>query len=178
MAAEDPEEGGTPGEGGGVPPVPDTVWRKFLEDTEQAIQASATRELSARERAAGVRPDPAGPQGPGQRKRTGAPAEDSLDAVGEVWEPEDVWPGPPWREMDGPARCRRVGRILSAIAAVLVAVGALSYASSRSGVPGGTPGDTASQQSEPLLPNGVPTETGLPSAPAYAGTPPPMPRTG
>ena len=181
MPAEDPGQGGTPGDGDSVPPIPDTVWRKFRDDTEQAIRASAPRELSARERAAAACPDPADAESPWKERRGGASSETgpvSLDAVGEVWEPEELWPGPEWRDMDGPARCRRAGRTLAAIAAVLVAVGVLSYASSRSSAPGTPPGDATSQQSEEALPDRVPAGTDTPSAPAYAGTPPPTPPTG
>ncbi|MEV6940791.1 hypothetical protein AB0N07_01965 [Streptomyces sp. NPDC051172] len=181
MVVDDPEQGGTPGYGGGVPPVPDAIWRKFLDDTEQAIRASTPRELSAQERAAEVRPDPAHPQGKRRQIRRGVFSETgpgSLDAVGEVWEPEEVWTRPAWRDMDGPARRRRVGRVFHAVAAALLTAGLLCRASNDPGDPDGTPGEAASQQSEPLLPDGVPTETGLPSAPAYTGTPPPTPRTG
>ncbi|WP_406312534.1 hypothetical protein OHA48_29605 [Streptomyces sp. NBC_00114] len=58
-----------------------------------------------------------------------------------------------------------------------MAVKALSQASGRSGAPGGAPTVTISQQSDEVLPDGVPTATAPPSAPAYAGTLPPRPRT-
>jgi hypothetical protein len=105
------------------------------------------------------------------------PPPTSCDAVGEAWQPEDPPPGPAWRDMDGPARLRRAGRILTTVAVVLVAVGALSYASSHSGVPGGAPAGVTSQQSEAALPDGVPTESDSPFAPASADTLPPKPRT-
>lgn len=181
MVAEDPSQGGTPDDGGGVPPIPDTVWRRFLDDTEQAIRDSAPREPSARERASWSRPDPADSQRVWRERQRGAsvePRSASFDAVGEVRQPEDPLPGPAWRDMDGPARWRRAGRVLATVAAVLVAAGALSQASSRSDAPGGTPTGVTSQQSEEVVPDGVPTATAPPSAPAYAGTPPPRPRTG
>ncbi|MFR0355605.1 hypothetical protein [Streptomyces sediminimaris] len=178
MVAEGPGRDGTPGDGSGVPPVPHTVWLQFLDDTEQAIRISAPREPSARERAAGARPEPAGPKNTRRRPNGRASGEPGADTVGELWEPQDAWPGEAWRDMDGPARRRRVGRALVAVVAVLVAVGTLSYGAGRSGAPGGRPGDTTSQQSEEVMPDGAPTETGQPSAPAYAGTPPPMPGTG
>ncbi|MDX3757978.1 hypothetical protein [Streptomyces sp. AK02-04a] len=181
MAAEDPGQGGTPDEGATVPPISDTVWRRFLGDTEQAIRASAPREPSARERAAGSRPDPADSHGLRQERREDAPAEPrsaSFDAVGEVWQPEERRPAPAWRDMDGPTRWRRVGHVLATVAAVLVAAGALSQASSRSDTPGGTPRVTTSQRSDEVLPDGVLTATAPPSRPAYAGTLPPRPRTG
>ncbi|MCI3276710.1 hypothetical protein [Streptomyces cylindrosporus] len=181
MAAEDTGQGGTPGDGDGVPPLPDAVWLRFLGDTEQAIRASAPRELSARERAAGSRPDPTGPHGVRRERRWAAPVEPhpaSFEAVGEVWRPEEHRPGPAWRDMDNPERWRRVGRVLAAVAAVLVAVGAFSQAASRSSAPGSTPTDGTSQQSEDLLPDGVPAATASPSVPPYAGTPPPRPAAG
>ncbi|WP_427164654.1 hypothetical protein ACQF4J_04560 [Streptomyces sp. C1-1] len=181
MVAEDPGQGGTPDEEGAVPPIPDTIWRRFLGDTEQAIRASAPREPSARERAAGSHPDPADSHGVRQERREDAPAEPwsaSFDAVGEVWQPEERRPAPAWRDMDGPTRWRRVGHVLATVAAVLVAVGALSQASSRSGTPGGTPTVATSQQSDEVLPDDVPTANAPPSAPAHAGTLPPRPRTG
>jgi deazaflavin-dependent oxidoreductase (nitroreductase family) len=181
VVAEDPGQGGTSDDGGGVPPIADTVWRRFLGDTEQAIRASAPRELSAWERAAGSRPDPVDSHGVQKEPQGGAPVEPrpaSFDAVGEVWQPDEQRPGPAWRDLDGPARWRRVGRTLATVAALLVAAGALSHASSRPDVPDGTPTGATSQQSEEVLPDGAPTATAPPPAPAYAGTPPPRPRTG
>ena len=66
--------------------IPDTVWRKFLNDTEQAIRASAPEELSARERAAVGRPHPTGgcrrslnlSQKSGVAERTGTPTGEAL----------------------------------------------------------------------------------------------------
>lgn len=182
MTTEEPDGGRTRGEGDGAPSTPEAVWRKFLEDTEHAIRASAPRELAARERATAARRDPEDSEGAEQKRRgereTDGRGPGLRDAVGEVWEPEDPWPGPPWRDMDSRARRRRVGRVLGTVAAVLVAVGALSHVPARSGVPDGTPGGGTSEQSEDVLPDGVPTATGLPTAPALAGTPPATPRTG
>ncbi|WP_406164645.1 hypothetical protein [Streptomyces sp. NBC_00996] len=179
MATEEPAGGRTPGEGGDTPSVPDAVWRKFLDDTEHAIRTSAPRELSARERAREVRHVTADTEGPGQERRreTDERGSGPMDAVGEMWELEDRWP-PAWRDMDSRARRRRAGRALGTVAAVIVAVGALSHLPTGSGAPDGTPGDSTSQQSEDVLPDGVPTATDLPSAPAYAGSPPPTPHTG
>ncbi|MGQ4388726.1 hypothetical protein [Streptomyces sp. SAS_270] len=97
-----------------------------------------------------------------------------LEAVGELWELEDRPPGPAWRDMDSRARRRRAGRVLGMAAAVILAVGALSRLPTGSGYPDGTSGDGTSQQSEDVVPDGVPT---LPSATAYTGTLPPTPRT-
>lgn len=176
MVDEDPGRYGAGSGGNGAPRIPDAVWRKFLGDNERAIRASAPRELSARERATGVHPGPAGTEG-SRRRRSDASRLRPVDAVGDLWEPEDRWPGPAWRDMDGPARRRHVGRILAAVAAVALAVGALSLGPSESGVPGGTPGDATTQQSEDVLPDGVPTWTDPTSTPAQTDARPPTPRT-
>lgn len=64
-----------------------------------------------------------------------------------------------------------MGRVLAAIAAAVLAIGALSRWPAGPGSSGGTPGDATSQQSEDVVPDGAPTATGLPTTPAYAGTP-------
>ncbi|MEU6148110.1 hypothetical protein ABZ848_48230 [Streptomyces sp. NPDC047081] len=177
MAAEDSGQGRAPDDGDGVPPFPDTVWLRFLGDTEQAIRASAPTELSARERAAGSRPERTGPHGMRQERRGAAPIEPrpaSFEPVGEVWQPEERRPGPAWRDMDGPARWRQIGRALATVAVVLMALGAFSQAASRTSTPGSTPTGASSQRSDELLPDGAPTAT----APPYAGTPPPRPSAG
>ncbi|MFC8868633.1 hypothetical protein ACFUAC_13385 [Streptomyces sp. NPDC057148] len=141
MTASGPNGGATPNEPddpGGVPPVSEDVWRKFLEDDERAIRASAFREPAARERTPGWRPVP-------------PPA-----AVGELWRPEDPWPGPGWRELDGRARVRRIGRVLGTAAAVALALTAWSQLSTGPGTPpGGEPADTIGRRLEesPVLPS-------------------------
>lgn len=146
MTASGPGSGDTAGEPDGTPSVPEHVWRLFLEDDERAIRASAPREPSARDRLPGWRPEsPAGRPG-----RSVRPAE----TVGETWRPEDTWAGPAWRELDGRARVRRVGRVLGTAAAVAVALTAWSQLSSGPATPGGGPAETIGQRLEesPALP--------------------------
>ena len=95
-----------------------------------------------------------------ERQRATVEPSASLEAVGEGWEPEDRRPGPAWRDMDGPARRRRAACVLGTVAAIIVAVGALSLVPTRSGSSDGAPGDSTSSQSEDVLPDGAPTTTG------------------
>ncbi|MFJ9119183.1 hypothetical protein ACIRJO_26970 [Streptomyces sp. NPDC102394] len=121
--------------GDGKSAMPDAVWRKFLDDTEEDIRASAPLELSARERAAKRLPGPVDEEPVRHDRKENAsdkPGPARLEEVGEVWTEEEQWPGLSWRDMDGPARRRRAGRTLAAIAAVVMAAGALCYASDRS----------------------------------------------
>ncbi|WP_329533160.1 hypothetical protein OG568_24895 [Streptomyces sp. NBC_01450] len=48
----------------------------------------------------------------------------------------------------------------------------------RSPFPDGKPDEGATQQSENVLPDGVPTATGVPPGPTYAGTSSAAPRNG
>ncbi|MEU9154967.1 hypothetical protein AB0D59_31520 [Streptomyces sp. NPDC048417] len=180
MVAEHPAgNGGLGGEDSG-PAVPDAVRRRFLDDTEQAIRASAPREPSAQERAAGVRSRPTGRTAARRCRR--ATERDSGpnrmgDPVGDLWDPEDPWTATAWRDLDGRGRRRRAGRVLAVVAAI-AAVGALAHVPTRSAFPDGRPDEGITQQSEDVLPDGVPTATGPPTGSAYAGTPSPTPRTG
>ncbi|GGQ26126.1 hypothetical protein ACFFKE_18275 [Streptomyces mutabilis] len=166
MTASGPDSGATPNEPdepGGVPPVPEDVWRKFLEDDERAIRASALREPAARERTPGWQPGP------------------PPTAVGELWLPEDPWPGPAWRELDGRARVRRVGRVIGTAAAVALALTAWSQLSTGPGTPGGEPADTIGQRLEEgsVLPSAAapgPTASGSTSPAAFQPDPSAVPR--
>ncbi len=126
------------GGGGGhedVPPVPDAVWQRFLDDSEGAIRRSAPREPSARERAAagpGGVPEPAG----------------TPESVGELWQPEDVRPGRAWRELDGRARRRRLAGVVGTAAAIVMVLGAVSYLPHDGAVPAGHPGAVVPRQTE------------------------------
>ncbi|MFH8498644.1 hypothetical protein [Streptomyces coeruleorubidus] len=144
MTTEGPGGGrGTPDEPDGTPPVPDDVWLRFLTDSEHAIRASAPREPSARERAAGRRLQPP-------------------HTVGDLWQPEDLWVRVAWRDLDRRARVRRVGRVVATAAAVALALGAWSQLSAGAGTgtrPGtGTvrqvEGATARQSTATPLPSG------------------------
>ncbi|HET9382304.1 MAG TPA: hypothetical protein VFP69_15935 [Streptomyces sp.] len=133
----------TPPDGHGTAPVPDEVWQMFLGDSESAIRRSAPREPSALERTvlAGLeRPD----------------ADGVFVAVGELWQPEDRWGGPAWRDMDAGARFRRVARAVGALAALGLLFGALFLLPSDSGSPYRPPGGTVSEQSEEA-PEDLPT---------------------
>lgn len=134
----------TPGEPDGVPSVPDEVWLRFLTDSESAIRASAPREPSARERAAGRQPQPA-------------------HTVGDLWQPEDLWVRVAWRDLDRRARTRRVARVVATAAAVGLALGAWSQLTTGAG---DRPGDPAVRQVEGAtvpLPTPTPLPSGSPS---------------
>ncbi|WP_458248541.1 hypothetical protein [Streptomyces sp. MAI_2237] len=159
MAPEADDAGPTDGHGD-VPAFSDSVWQKFLTDTEDAIRASARREPSARERAGRMRQHPAaGDEETIPPTRREAPKPEPLDAVGELWEPEASCVYPPWRCLDNRARRRRVGRVLTAVAAVLLAVEALSWLLTTPGAPAETVRDGTSQQSESAPPDGAPEAT-------------------
>ncbi|MEV7083508.1 hypothetical protein AB0N88_34000 [Streptomyces sp. NPDC093516] len=133
---------GTPGEPDGVPSVPDEVWLRFLTDSESAIRASAPKEPSAAERAGGQQPQ--------------LPC-----AVGDLWQPEDVWIRVAWRDLDRRAKARRAGRMVATAAAVALALGAWSQLAARPGA-GERPGDSSVRQVEGAT-VGLPTATALPS---------------
>lgn len=148
MTAQRPDDGGTPEERDGTPSLPEDVWQRFLTDNERAIRATAPREPSALQR---TRPHTDG----------GAPrGDDGAEAVGDLWHPDDPWEGPSWREMDGRARLRRVGRVVGTAAAIALALGAWSQLSTGAGTPAEAPGDTVLQQSEEM-PAELPTATSL-----------------
>ncbi len=181
MVAEHPVgDGGLGGEDSG-PAFPDPVWRRFLDDTEQAIRASGPTEPSAQERAAGVRPGPTGRTAARQwlpaTERNSGPNRPG-DPVGDLWSPEDPWTATAWRDLDGPGKRRRASRVLAVVAAVIVAVSALAHVPTRPASPEGRPDDGTTQQSEEVLPDGVSTTTGPPPGSACAGTLSPTPRTG
>ncbi|MEU6453609.1 MULTISPECIES: hypothetical protein [unclassified Streptomyces] len=181
MTASGPDRGATPGEPdepGGTPPVPEHVWRLFLEDDEHAIRASAPREPSARDRTPGWQPGPpaAGPSRPLYARP--APA---AGTVGEAWRPEDPWAGPGWRELDRRARLRRIGRVLGTATAVALALTAWSHLSAGPGTPGGEPADTIGRRLDespalPTLASLAPTESGTASPAAFEPAPSAIPR--
>ncbi|MEV6958028.1 hypothetical protein AB0M97_02255 [Streptomyces sp. NPDC051207] len=141
-------------DGGAALPVPDEVWHKFLTDSENAIRESAPREPSARERTAPKRPE--GLERPDAKTPTGVDV--TVGAVGELWQPEDRWGGPAWRDMDSRARRRRVGRAVGTVAALALLFGALSLLPASSPNPYQDPGGTVSQQSE-RAPEDLPAAT-------------------
>ncbi|MER8223855.1 hypothetical protein ABTZ58_25335 [Streptomyces sp. NPDC094143] len=133
---------GTPGEPDGVPSVPDEVWLRFLTDSESAIRVSAPREPSATERAGGRQPRPP-------------------YAVGDLWQPEDLWIRVAWRDLDRRAKARRVGRVVATAAAVALALGAWSQLATGTGT-GERSGDGTVPQVEGAT-VGLPTATARPS---------------
>ncbi|WP_031043285.1 hypothetical protein [Streptomyces sp. NRRL F-5650] len=141
---------------GGTPSVPEYVWRLFLEDDERAIRASAPREPAARDRLPGRPPQP--PAGHPGRALAPAPAPAPAPTVGEAWQAEDTWAGPAWRELDGRARVRRIGRVLGTAAAAALALTAWSHLSAGPVVPDGGPAETIGQRLEesPALPTAGP----------------------
>ncbi|MFI8206554.1 hypothetical protein [Streptomyces sp. NPDC085937] len=169
MTAQGPDGGGTPQDReDGVPSLSDDVWQRFLMDDEHAIRASAPREPSARQRASGRTAQSAArtDDGPGRRY-------DARDAVGDLWHPDDPWEGPSWRELDGRARMRRVGRVVGTAAAIVLALGAWSQLSTGAGTPAEGPGDSVLQQSEDA-PATLPAVTSRPAGlttPSASGIP-------
>ncbi|MFI9822540.1 hypothetical protein ACIHFC_19035 [Streptomyces sp. NPDC052013] len=155
MTAQRPEDGGTPEEPGGGPLLPEDLWQRFLTDDEHAIRASAPREPSARQRAAGHRPQP-------PRAADDGSGYDAADAVGDLWRPDDPWEGPAWRDLDGRARLRRVCRVAGTAVAIALVLGAWAQLSTGVGGRPEGPGDTVLQQSEDV-PADLPTATSLPA---------------
>ncbi|MCE7050159.1 hypothetical protein [Streptomyces purpurascens] len=145
MTTEGPGGRGTPDEPDGVPSIAEEVWRRFLSDTEDAIRASAPREPSAKERAAGRQFQPP-------------------HVVGDLWQPEELWVRVAWRDLDRRAKARRVGRVVATAAAVAVALGAWSQLSTGAG-PGHQPGTGTVRQVEGAtarLPSATPFPSGSP----------------
>lgn len=128
MTTEGPGGRGTPDEPDGAPPFPDEVWLRFLTDSESAIRASAPREPSAQERAAGRQPQPP-------------------HTVGDLWQPEELWIRVAWRDLDRAAKVRRVGRLAATAAAVALALAAWSQLSTGAGT-GHRPGTGTVRQVE------------------------------
>lgn len=168
MSAEGPDTSGTPEERDGETPIPEEVWWLFLADSERAIRASAPRELSAQERVPGWHPKPNRERTERQSRRSHAhPTHDGTEAVGELWQPEDPWAGPAWRDLDGRARLRRVGRVIGTAVAIALALGAWSQLSTGTGIPTDDPSGTTLQQSEDV-PGELPTAPSLLPGPASA----------
>ncbi|WP_432156987.1 hypothetical protein [Streptomyces sp. bgisy153] len=160
MTIRRPGDDATPEGPDGARAGAEDVWLKFLADTEGAIRDSAPRELSARERArraaGGEDRQPKGP---------------TVDAVGSLWVPEGPRPAPAWRELDGPARARRVVRVLATAAAVALALCAWSWLSTGAGAPAGGPGDPSARHLEEASeepPQAGPSAALVPPVPAGA----------
>ncbi|MFI1564284.1 hypothetical protein ACH4ZX_14735 [Streptomyces sp. NPDC020490] len=144
MATREPDDSTAAGDGHHAAPVPEDVWRRFAADSERAIRRSAPREPSARERLSGASVRFA-PDGANRERGAGhAPS----DAVGELWQPQELTAGPAWRDLDGPGRRRRVCRVLGTVAAVVLLLSAASHLSTGPRQGRGVPGGTTLQQSE------------------------------
>lgn len=167
VTTQQPGSDGSSGDGDPdhTPSVPDDVWQQFLKDSEHATRKSAPREPSARERIAlagrqSRRPGAAGQRAGLNRRSAGQSEQGGLEAVGELWQPEEPRTGPAWHELDGRAKCRRVARVLG-----VVTVAALILVAVRPGDTGGRQGDagTTVQQSEEA-PGVLPSATSTPAA--------------
>ncbi|MEU0384662.1 hypothetical protein [Streptomyces chartreusis] len=171
MTTPEPGGQGTPDDSDATPSGAGEVWLKFLADNERAIRASAPREPSARERAS-ARPRrrlDAGRQSPRGPRPDHTPADDSAEAVGDLWQPEG--PGPAWRELDGPARLRRASRVIATVTAIGLALGAWSWLSTKEGAPAYEPGVGTVQELEEA-PDAVPTTSSGSTAVESASTVP------
>ena len=112
-------------------------------------------------------PDPRPGAYPRPRPRPGvvrpgsgaSPSGEGVDAVGDLWCPQEPWAGPAWCELDGRARLRRAGRVVGTAAAVALALTAWSQLSTGPGTPARGPGDTIGRRLE---------ETALPTAASLA----------
>lgn len=159
VTTQGPGGRGTPEEPDGTPPGAEEIWLKFLMDSEAAIRRSAPRELSARERAPGWHLRTADTDRSEQRsgQPRDAPTAYERDAVGDLWQPDDPWAGPAWRDLDNRAKLRRAGRVAVSAAAIILALGAWSWLSTSSDAPDNPPDDTLVQQLEEPLPELSPT---------------------
>lgn len=136
----------------------DEFWQQFLRDSERVTGESAPNEPSAQERMDRAERLRAGDRDASDRQNV----QGRIEAVGELYDPEDSWQGPVWQDMDARARRRLIGRILGLATAIVVVLGAMSQLCSGSGSGVDRPGDTVSTQSDDVL-SQVPTG---PAAPA------------
>ncbi|MGI5427348.1 hypothetical protein [Streptomyces sp. CA-179760] len=167
MITPDPDRQGTPDDPDATPSGAGDVWLKFLADNERAIRESAPKEPSAQERAT-ARPSrrPDADRQNRRRPRPGHTPDDRTQAVGDLWQPDG--PRPPWRELDGPARLRRAGRVIAAVVAIGLALGAWSALSTTAGTPHDGPGGSTVQEVEEA-PDAIPTTS--PGSTAVEPTP-------
>ncbi|MFJ4821386.1 hypothetical protein [Streptomyces sp. NPDC088801] len=156
MSTPDPDRQGTPNNPDATPSGTGDVWLKFLADNERAIRESAPKEPSAQERATArsLRRLDADRHDPRRPRPDHAPADDRTGAVGDLWQPEG--PRPAWRELDGPAKLRRAGRVIAMVAALGLALGAWSLLSTTAGTPSDEPGGSTVQEVEEA-PDAIPT---------------------
>jgi hypothetical protein len=141
----------------------DDVWQLFLTDSERAIRESAPREPAAWERVARAgrwTVEASAVERPSEWRFGGV---ERMDAVGELWQPPDPRRAPGWHELDGRAKCRRAGRLIGTVAAVVALLGTVSQLSSGSGRGRDGNVDTTLQQPDASS-DALPTAAGAPSA--------------
>ncbi|MER7716548.1 hypothetical protein ABTX99_06280 [Streptomyces flaveolus] len=96
-----------------------------------------------------------------------SPGGEGVDAVGDLWCPQEPWAGPAWHELDGRARLRRAGRVVGTAAAVALALTAWSQLSTGPGTPARGPGDTIGRRlEETALPTAASPAPGASASPA------------
>ncbi|MFF7606978.1 hypothetical protein [Streptomyces parvulus] len=192
MTAWGPDRGDAQDEPERASGVPEDVWRRFLEDDERAIRATAPREPAARDRIPGLPPAPPatrpGPVAEPIATRPGPAAEPIAvrpgpfaGTVGEPWRPEDPRPAPAWRELDRPARLRRAGRVFGTAAVVALALTAWSQLATGPASPGREPAETIGRRLDdspvlPTLASPAPTASGTASTAAFDSAPSAAPR--
>ncbi|BDD76579.1 membrane protein [Streptomyces lividans] len=127
-------------------PTPESVWTRFLTDSEEAIARSAPREPSARE-------------------RTGHPERNGR--VGDAWDRDDAPAEHPWRHLDARGRIRRLGRILAGAAALAVLLGLFTCLPEEPpGLPTGPEDTSPPRTSSAVVESTSPAPTSSPSADA------------
>ncbi|MFE1248008.1 hypothetical protein [Streptomyces sp. NPDC058735] len=176
---------GTPGDPYGTPGTPgaqDEVWLRFLTDSESAIRACALKEPSADERVSGRAPRPAADRET-ERPRPLADGHDDhpspvgSEAVGALWQRDYMTAGPAWRDLDGRARLRLVGRAVTTAVAIALALVVWSRLSPDSGTGTGEPTGDVVQQLEDA-PGDLPATTPAPQRPVSADPSSPVVRHG
>ncbi|MBN0042854.1 hypothetical protein JS756_01735 [Streptomyces actuosus] len=163
MSTREPGRGDDPDRRDPVRGLPDDPWDRFLRECAHPRGGTAPTEPSARARTEGapVRP-PSAPR-----------PEVLRHPVGDLWEPHET-PVTAWRDLDGPARRRRLVRVCGTAAAVTLLLVLWSGAPVDGPEESGTSADATPRQSEVAPP--APHATGpaaLPSADGSAAAPQP-----
>ncbi|MCH0564510.1 MULTISPECIES: hypothetical protein [unclassified Streptomyces] len=163
MSTREPGRGDAPDGQDPVHDLPDDLWDRFLRECAHPHGGTAPTEPSARARTGGARVRP--PSGPGPKALR--------QSVGDLWEPQET-PVAAWRDLDGPARRRRVGRVCGTAVAVTLLLALWSGAPVDRPDASGTSADATPRQSEVAPP--APRATGpvgLPSPDGSATAPQP-----
>ncbi|GAA2457638.1 hypothetical protein [Streptomyces glaucus] len=180
MTTQEPAGGPERDDADGPPSLPDEVWERFIADSEQAIRDSAPKEPSARARMVTARlrelDEAAARQagGPARRRFGRGAGKAGRGPAGGSWQPEGWRTGPVRQEANGRAGRRRRGAgVLGVLAAVSVAVVAVSPGWALSHLPGGLGDrftDRDARGAAGTAPS-LPPETARPTAPPAAGFP-------